>query len=98
MTENERTLKALLADACRAMSEADPEQQAERLAKRLVDADVLALSSISPAVADAAVEDILQLLGESRTDRSAHRGHGGKLIEVLKRLAEGRVNPATPSP
>jgi hypothetical protein len=80
------------------MGEGGPEQQADRLAKRLVDADVLAIDSISPAVADAAVKDILQLLGRSETDGAENRGHGDKLIEVLRRLAAGRVNPVTPQP
>ena len=98
MTENERTLKALLVDSCREMGEGGPEQQGERLAKRLVDADVLAINSISPAVADAAVRDILQLLGRPETAAAEHRGHGDKLIEVLRRLAAGRVNPVPPQP
>ena len=93
VTENERTLKARLTDACRTMGEGPPDQQAERLAKRLVDSDVLAVESISPAVADAAVKDILRLLGKSEMDGADNRGHGDKLIEVLKRLAAGRVNP-----
>jgi hypothetical protein len=97
MTENERTLRALLTDSCREVSGAGPEQQAERLAKRLADAEVLAVSSISAAVADAAVKDILQLLGEARINGTASRGHGEKLIEVLKRLAAGRVNPGSPA-
>lgn len=92
MTENERTLKALLADACRLMGDGGPDQQAERLAKRLVDSDVLAVTSISPAVANAAVRDIMRLLGRSE-DGAENRGHGDKLIEVLKRLVAGRVNP-----
>jgi hypothetical protein len=96
MTENERTLKALLTDACRQLGEHGPEQQAERLAKRLVEAEVLAVNSISPAVADAAIKDILQLVGRSGTDLSENRRHGDKLIEVLKRLAAGQVNPSTP--
>lgn len=96
MTENERTLKALLTDACRQLGEGGPEQQAERLAKRLVEAEVLAVNSISPAVADAAMKDILQLLGRAETDGSDQRRHGEKLIEVLKRLASGRVNPSPP--
>ena len=92
MTENERTLKALLADACRLMGDGGPDQQAERLAKRLVDSDVLAVTSISPAVANAAVRDIMRLLGRSE-DGADNRGPGDKLIEVLKRLVAGRVNP-----
>ena len=80
-------------DACREMGSADP----DRLAKRLADADVLAISSISEAVADAALKDIVQLLGEApRQWSAASRGHGQKLLEVLKRLAAGRVNPGTP--
>jgi hypothetical protein len=83
-----------LADACREMGGADP----DRLAKRLVDADVLAVSSISEAVAHAAVKDIVQLLGEAPRQWTAPppRGHGEKLLEVLKRLAAGRVNPGPP--
>jgi hypothetical protein len=96
MTEDERTLKALLADACRQLGEGGPEQQGERLAKRLVEAEVLAVDSISPAVADAAMKDILQLLGRRDTDGSDNRRLGDKLIEVLKRLAAGRVNPSPP--
>jgi hypothetical protein len=93
VTENERTLKALLTDACRLMGEGGPDQQADRLAKRLVESDVLAVTSISPAVANAAVRDIMRLLGRSETDGADNRGHGDKLIEVLKRLVAGRVNP-----
>jgi hypothetical protein len=96
MTENERTLKALLADVCRETGNGGGEQQADRLAKRLADADVLAVTSISEAVADAAVEDILQLLGEPPAP-GGYRGHGRKLLEVLKRLAAGRVNPGAPA-
>jgi hypothetical protein len=98
MTENERTLRALLADACRDMGSADP----DRLAKRLANADVLAVTSISEAVADAAVEDIAQLLGNrwghtapSDDPFGTSRRPGQKLLEVLKRLAAGRVNPGT---
>jgi hypothetical protein len=96
MTENERTLKAFLTDACRQLGEGGPKEQAERLAKRLVNAEVLAVDSISPAVADAAMKDLLRLLGRSETDGLDNRRLGDKLIEVLKRLAAGRVNPSPP--
>jgi hypothetical protein len=62
------------------------------LAKRLVEAEVLAVNSICRAVADAAMKDILQLLGRAETDGSDQRRHGDRLIEVLTRPASDRVN------
>jgi hypothetical protein len=70
-----------------------PISQADRVAKRLVDSDVLAVTSIPPTVANAAVRDIMRLLGRSETDGADNRGHGDKLIAVLKRVVAGRVNP-----
>lgn len=45
---------------------------------------MLGVTSTSEAMADAAVEDIAQLLGDGR-DRPVYRGHGQTLIEVLNR-------------